>query len=156
MEPEPVGSVVIRLARAGDVGQMVELLAYGVLGGDPQLDTPDLGPYEAALVEIDATDGCEVLVAELDGAVVGMCQLIMFRHLQSSGGRCAEIESMHVHPDWRSHGVGGELLEATVARASAAGCYRVQLTSNKARNEAHRFYERHGFVASHEGFKRLL
>jgi GNAT superfamily N-acetyltransferase len=155
MGPEGEGTVEIRQARADDIGRLVELLAYGALGGGPAPDVPDLGPYAAALAEIEATDGNELLVAEVDGTVVGVCQLIVFRHFQSSGGRCAEIESMHVHPDWRSHGVGGELVEAAVARASAAGCYRVQLTSNKAREEAHRFYRRHGFVASHEGFKRL-
>ena len=90
------------------------------------------------------------------GEVVGTCQLITFRHLQHGGGRCAEIESMHVRPDVRGTGVGGVLLEAAVEAAVVAGCYRVQLTSNAARTDAHRFYERHGFVASHVGFKRLL
>ena len=85
-----------------------------------------------------------------------MCQLITFRHLQERGGRCAEIESVHVDESLRSSGIGGALVEAAVERAAAAGCYRVQLTSNKARTAAHRFYVRHGFEASHEGFKRYL
>jgi ribosomal protein S18 acetylase RimI-like enzyme len=85
-----------------------------------------------------------------------MCQLIMFRHLQERGGRCAEIESVHVDERYRSAGIGGALLEAAVERSAAAGCYRVQLTSNKSRTAAHRFYERHGFAATHEGFKRYL
>jgi GNAT superfamily N-acetyltransferase len=153
----PEGTTVeIRRARAPDIGRLVELLAHGAVGGDPGPEHPDLGPYERALEEIDATDGNQVLVAEVDGTVVGMCQLMVFRHFQSNGGRCAEIESMHVHPDWRSHGVGGQLVEAAVAHATAAGCYRVQLTSNQARVDAHRFYLRHGFVASHQGFKRPL
>ena len=65
--------------------------------------------YASALAEIDATDGA-VLVAELDGEVVGVCQLIVFRHLQRRGGRCAEIESVHVHPEHRGSGIGGALL----------------------------------------------
>jgi hypothetical protein len=47
-------------------------------------------------------------------------------------------------------------VEAAIVQAIAAGCYRVQLTSNKSRTAAHRFYERHGFAATHEGFKRYL
>ena len=97
-----------------------------------------------------------MLVAEVGGTVVGMSQLLIFRHLQERGGLCAEIESVHVDEQVRSSGIGGALLEATVARAAAAGCYRVQLTSNKSREAAHRFYDRHGFAASHEGFKRYL
>ena len=105
-------------------------------GRPPGEDPADLGPY-AALREIEERGGA-VLVAEVDGEVVGVCQLIVFRHLQARGGRCAEIESVHVHPDHRGAGVGGALLAEAVARARALGCYRVQLTSNVARPDAHR------------------
>ena len=100
--------------------------------------------------------GGAVLVAELDGEVVGVCQLIVFRHLQASGGRCAEIESVHVHPDHRGAGVGAALSRDASTGPVALGCYRVQLTSNTARPDAHRFYERLGFVPSHVGFKMRL
>ena len=110
----------------------------------------------AALVDIDESSGTELLVAEQDGQVVGTCQLITFRQLQHRGGWCAEIESMHVAPERRGTGIGGLLLEAAVDAARAAGCYRVQLTSNAARADAHRIYERQGFTGSHVGFKRLL
>lgn len=150
--PDP--GVTVREAVAGDVERLVALIALGALA--PAEPPVDLSPYVAALDEIARTPGCSVLVAERSGEVVGMCQLIVFRHFQQSGGRCAEVESVHVHPDHRSQGIGGVLLEAAVDRAVAAGCYRVQLTSNKARTAAHRFYERHRFVPSHEGYKRLL
>jgi GNAT superfamily N-acetyltransferase len=146
--------ITIRPARRSDAPRLVALLAAGSLRGGE--DPADLAPYQAALDEIAETPGNEVLVAEVDGAVVGMCQLLTFRHLQQRGGRCAEIESVFVDEQLRSSGIGGALLEATVARAAAAGCYRVQLTSNKSREAAHRFYDRHGFAASHEGFKRYL
>jgi GNAT superfamily N-acetyltransferase len=119
-------------------------------------DPSDPAPYAAALEEIAATPGTDVLVAELDGSVVGMCQLITFRHVQQRGGRCAEIESMHVAESHRGRGIGTVILEAAVDRARRLGCYRIQLTSNNVRSDAHRFYARHGFTASHEGFKRLL
>jgi GNAT superfamily N-acetyltransferase len=149
-----MSGATIRSARRTDVPRLAALLAAGTLRGGE--DAADLEPYRLALEEITAVSGNEVLVAELGGEVVGMCQLIMFRHLQERGGRCAEIESVHNDERHRSAGIGGALLEAAVEQAAAAGCYRVQLTSNKSRTDAHRFYERHGFAASHEGFKRYL
>ncbi|MGH9114960.1 MAG: GNAT family N-acetyltransferase, partial [Acidimicrobiales bacterium] len=79
-----------------------------------------------------------------------------FRHLQERGGLCAEIESVHVEAGRRGQGIGAALVGAAVERAAGAGCYRVQLTSDKSRGGAHRFYDRLGFTASHEGFKKYL
>lgn len=154
--PEPGhGAIRIRGAIAADAGALGALIAAGALG--PTDDGPDdPSPYVDALAELADRPGCEVLVAELDGEVVGVCQLLVFRHLQHRGGRCAEIESVHVRADLRSEGIGGRLLDAAVEAARSAGCYRVQLTSNTARADAHRFYERHGFAPSHVGFKKLL
>ncbi len=147
----------IRSAVEADLGRIVELLTLGrIPGGPPSTEDPDdLAPYGSALREIVESGGA-VLVAELAGEVVGTCQLIVFTHLQAHGGRCAEIESVHVHPDHRGTGLGGALITNAVARARQLGCYRVQLTSNTARPDAHRFYERLGFVPSHVGFKMSL
>lgn len=147
--------VVIRSAGSDDVERLVELLEYGSLI-DRKEDSSNLDVYLSALVQIQETSGSDLLVAELDGEVVGMCQLMVFRHFQCQGGLCAEIESMHVHPAFRSRGIGGQLLSSAVEAARRAGCYRVQLTSNSQRTEAHRFYVRQGFQPSHVGFKRLL
>ncbi len=150
MEP-----VLIRSATPDDAEALIGLLAHGALvEGKEDPTRPE--PYAEALAEIRSTPGNEVLVAELGGRVVGMCQLVVFRHIQGGGGLCGELESMHVHPDVRSQGIGQQLLEAAVTAASKAGCYRVQLTSNVARTDAHRFYLRHGFEPSHVGFKRLI
>jgi GNAT superfamily N-acetyltransferase len=154
MVTRPGPNVSIRVARPADIPRLAALLAAGSLRG--REDPGDLPAYLSALEEINATPGAAVLVAEAGHQVVGMCQLIMFRHLQERGGRCAEIESVHVDERYRSSGIGGALLEAAVQRAAEAGCYRVQLTSNRAREAAHRFYERHGFEATHLGFKRYL
>ena len=70
--------------------------------------------------------------------------------------RCAEIEPVHVHPDFRGCGIGTALLRDATERARRLGCYRVQLTSNVVRTDARRFYERLGFVPSHVGFKMSL
>jgi GNAT superfamily N-acetyltransferase len=146
-----VRDATVRDATEADLARLVELLAHGSLIEGKE-DSSDLAPYRAALAEIMGGPG-GVLVAETGGEVVGVCQIIVFRHLQSRGGLCAEIESVHVHPDYRGRGIGGVLMGAAVARAREFGCYRVQLTSNKARPDAHRFYERLGFDASHQGFK---
>jgi GNAT superfamily N-acetyltransferase len=152
----PAG-LLIRPATAADLPRILEIFVGGVPpGGVPSKEDPcDLGPYRDALTEIERGDGA-VLVAELDGTVVGACQLIVFRHLQARGGRCAEIESVHVHDDYRGTGIGGALVGDAVERARALGCYRVQLTSNVVRQDAHRFYERLGFVPSHVGFKLVF
>jgi GNAT superfamily N-acetyltransferase len=154
--PTPPG-LVIREAVETDLGRIVELLVLGAVAGAPAgvEDPAGLGPYLAALGEIAAGDGA-ILVAELDGEVVGVCQLIVFRHLQRRGGRCAEIESVHVHPDVRASGIGRALMGDAIERARRLGCYRVQLTSNTDRPDAHRFYERLGFTPSHLGFKLPL
>lgn len=140
-----------------DVGRLVKLLEHGSLA-EPSTwpEVVDLDRYCAALTEIHATPGNDVLVAELGGDVVGMCQLVIFRHFQGEGGLCCEIESVHVHPEFRSRGIGSQLMAAAVDAAQQAGCYRVQLTSNLQRPRAHQFYEREGFEPSHVGFKRLI
>jgi histidine triad (HIT) family protein len=142
--------VSVRDARPDDAELVARLLAGGSIRASE--DVTNVGSYRSAIEEISAGPGT-VLVAVADGAVVGVCQLLVFRHIQQQGGRCAEIESMHVAEDIRGRGVGSVLLQAAVQRARDAGCYRIQLTSHKARGDAHRFYTRHGFVASHEGFK---
>jgi GNAT superfamily N-acetyltransferase len=147
-------NVIVREATEDDIPRMVELLVHGTLVEGKE-DPTDLAPYRSALAEIARGPGA-VLVAEVGGRLVGVCQLIVFRHLQSKGGLCAEVESVHVHPDYRGHGIGGVLMRAAVARARDLGCYRLQLTSNNARPEAHRFYERLGFEPSHRGFKLSL
>ncbi|MGH8889802.1 MAG: GNAT family N-acetyltransferase [Acidothermaceae bacterium] len=148
-------AVVIRHARDGDIDRLVELLSLGTLRPD-QESIDDRESYARALAEIAAAPYNELLVAERDGQVVGTCQVFGVRQFHHRGGLCAEIEGVHVHPDVRGQGVGSLLIDRAVDVARAWGSYRVQLTSNKVRTEAHRFYARLGFTATHEGFKRPL
>jgi len=147
--------VLIRRAVDADLPRIIELLVGGSLPGVLSPEGGDVALYRSALHEINEGAG-EVLVAELGVEVVGVCQLIVFRHLHRRGGLCAEIESVHVQADHRGAGIGTILIGEAVERARALGCYRVQLTSNRARDDAHRFYERLGFEPSHVGYKLML
>lgn len=145
----------LRDAVGDDLPHLVGLIVGGKLRRDDD-GIDHLHDYYEALREIDRTPGNYVLVAERGGRPIAMLQLVTFRHLEHRGGRCAEIESMLVAEDWRGKGIGGQLLEHAIARAKDLGCYRIQLTSNVERPDAHRFYDRHGFTATHRGFKRQL
>lgn len=146
--------VEVREAVPGDAAAVAGLLLGGSLTpGAERADQPER--YASAIAELGEGPGA-LLVAEVRGEVVGVCQLLIFRHLQHAGGRCAELESFHVAEAHRSRGIGAALLAEAERRAEAAGCYRVQLTSNLRRPDAHRFYEAHGFVGSHRGFKKSL
>jgi len=137
-----------------DVPAAVEVLLGGSLAPESEdQDRPEA--YWAAVVETRERRG-DVLVADLDGEVVGVCQVMVFPHFQHAGGWCCELESVHVRADQRSRGVGAQLLRAAEEVAKMRGCYRVQLTSRLVRTDAHRFYERNGYEATSVGFKKLL
>jgi GNAT superfamily N-acetyltransferase len=142
----------IRKATRADVPAIVALYADDALGR--ARETPDaLDPYYAAFDAIDRGHGGEIFVGERDGRVVATLQLTMIQQLSYQGSKVAEIEAVRVASDLRGGGLGAALVQFAVERARAAGCVRVQLTSNKERRDAHRFYERLGFRRSHEGFK---
>jgi N-acetylglutamate synthase-like GNAT family acetyltransferase len=142
----------IRKATRADVPAIVALYADDMLGR--ARETPDaLEVYYAAFDAIERAGVGEILVGERDGRVVATLQLTIIQQLSYRGAKVAEIEAVRVASDLRGGGLGAELVQLAVERARAAGCVRVQLTSNKDRVDAHRFYERLGFRRSHEGFK---
>jgi GNAT superfamily N-acetyltransferase len=149
---EPLQSLEFRTATTGDVDELVGLLIGGTLmpGGE---DLSDNEGYRLALEELSRTGNGEVVVAILGNEVVAMAQLLYLRHFQHRGGLCAEVESVHVRSDLRSHGIGGQLMNEVLRRAKERGAYRVQLTSNATRTKAHQFYERLGFQPTHLGYK---
>jgi GNAT superfamily N-acetyltransferase len=137
-----------------DVAAAVGLLGQGTL--TPDAERPDdEDAYWSAVLETRARGG-EMLVADLDDVVVGICQVMILRHFQHAGGRCAEIESVHVRSDLRSRGIGASLLDEAERIARDAGCYRIQLTSRTVRTDAHRFYVANGYEHTSLGFKKLL
>lgn len=111
--------------------------------------------YWRAVTETRTRRG-DVLVAELDGEVIGVCQVMVFPHFQHTGGWCAELESVHVRSDLRGRGIGAQLLHSAEGLARAHGCYRIQLTSRNVREDAHRFYRTNGYEQTSQGFKKPL
>ena len=112
--------------------------------------------YAAALAAIDADPNQEMLVAELDGESVGCFQLSYIPGLMRKGMWRGQIELVHIRADRRKLGLGSEMMRWAIERCRERGCGLVQLTSNKSRQDAHRFYVRLGFAPSHEGFKLVL
>lgn len=146
--------VVIRPIEWDDVSAASLVVQGGSL--TPELeDESQVQRYWDAVEETRRRRG-DVLVATCNDEVVGVTQVMVFPHFQHTGGWCAELESVHVRSDVRGQGIGAKLLAAAEELARREGCYRVQLTSRNVRSDAHRFYEAQGFVATSQGFKKLL
>jgi GNAT superfamily N-acetyltransferase len=105
---------------------------------------------------IDADPHNELIVADEDGAVIGTCQLTFTPGLSRGGAERMTIEAVRVRRDRRGTGVGKAMITWTLDRARERGCAIAQLTTDRRRIDAHRFYESLGFVASHVGMKRTL
>lgn len=146
---------VVRRATLDDVESIVRLLADDQIG--TRRDGGDLSDYRRAFATIDADPAQRlVVVAEPSGAVAATLQLTYIPGMARRGAMRAQIEAVRVRRDLRSRGVGHALLGWTIDQARDRGCALVQLTADKRREDAHRFYERFGFVASHQGFKLRL
>jgi ribosomal protein S18 acetylase RimI-like enzyme len=152
--------IAIRRARSDDVARIAELI---MLGAATQTMTPEEIAAEAqhpgyaeAFAEIRASTDNALFVAERAGAVVGTFQVTLIPGLVARGRKRAKIESVHVAPECRGLGIGGLMIEHALAFAEGEGAGLVELTSNKSRVDAHRFYRNLGFDQSHEGFKKAL
>ncbi|WP_406021794.1 GNAT family N-acetyltransferase [Nocardioides sp. NBC_00850] len=157
-------SVALRRAVAEDVPGIVELLADDLLGAtrDGPADGAgerDLQRYFQAFEAIDADSAHLLLVGEelgASGQLAATMQLSFIPGLARRGALRAQIEAVRVHADWRGSGLGRAVFGWAIDEARRRGCELVQLTSDKQRGRAHRFYSELGFNASHEGFKLVL
>ena len=144
--------VVIRRATAPDVPGIVAMLTDDEIAA--RRESPDdLMPYQAAFDAIQADPNQVLVVAERNGELVGTLQLTIIPGLSRKGATRGLVEAVRVAASARGTGLGTTLLEWSIEEARARGCAIVQLTSDKARTEAHRFYLRLGFENTHEGFK---
>ncbi len=145
----------IRPAVADDVPAIVAMLADDPLGA--QRESPDdLSPYYAALQRLSSDSNQHLVVAVREGRVVGTLQLTIVPGLSRKGAVRSIIEAVRIHADERGNGLGTRLIEWAIDTSRREGCQLVQLTSDATRTDAHRFYERLGFTASHVGFKLQL
>jgi len=149
--------VAFRLATRDDLSAMVRMLADDDLGSQREkLDDPLSEPYYAAFEKIDSDPNHELVVAELNGEVIGTLHLMFLPSISFQGGLRAQIESVRVDTKYRNQGVGMEMMKWAVERAKLRGAHVIQLTTHLSRKDAHRFYERLGFKGSHLGMKLSL
>jgi ribosomal protein S18 acetylase RimI-like enzyme len=144
----------VRRAVRADVPAIVELIAADQIGAGRD-GAADLEPYERAFATIDA-DPAQLLVVvtgPTDGAVVATLQLTVIPGIARRGSLRGQIEAVRVHEDLRGRGLGRALMTWAIDEARRRGCTLIQLTSDKRREDALRFYDRLGFAASHEGLK---
>ncbi len=149
--------LTLRQADLQDLSEIVRLLADDFLGQKrEQYEDPLPESYIAAFREIDADPNNALIVAEMDGQVVGTLQIIFTASISFQGGKRATVESVRVDEKHRGKGIGREMMLWAIERAKQKGCIFLQLTTNADRREAHRFYENLGFVGSHLGMKLKL
>ena len=154
----PGSSITLRRATREDLQAIVGLLVDDPLGRTREATSTDeaFGPYETAFAAID-TNPAQLLVVATDGVeVVATMQLSFIPGLARHGALRAQAEGVRVAASHRSRGLGAAMFKWAIDEAHRRGCAVVQLTSDKTRADAHRFYERLGFTASHEGYKLQL
>jgi GNAT superfamily N-acetyltransferase len=153
---EPAPAHILRPATRADLPAVLALLADEL----QVVDTATVvvtEAHERAFVAIETDPRNELLVLVDDGGtVVGCLQATYIPGLGKGGAERALVEAVRIRADQRGNGLGRTLMARAVARARARGCALVQLTSNKQREDAHRFYAALGFARSHEGFKLAL
>ncbi|MGI9486597.1 MAG: GNAT family N-acetyltransferase [Geminicoccaceae bacterium] len=150
-------TLAFREACPADVSEIIELLADDALGKGREAFGDAVDPaYLKAFEAIDLDPNNRLIVAEVDSEVVGCMQLTLIPHLTFKGGIRMQIEGVRVKGTFRGRGVGATMIEWAVASALEEGCHLVQLTSNKTREDALRFYEEQGFEPSHVGYKLYL
>ncbi|GIH14500.1 N-acetyltransferase [Rugosimonospora africana] len=147
--------MIIREAVRADLPAIIALLADDVLGKAREFATVDEA-YEKAFADIDADPRNVLVVAQDDDDVVACMQITYIPGLGRHGAERSQVEAVRVHSARRGQGVGQRMMAWAIDQARARGCVMMQLTSDKSRVDAHRFYARLGFVASHEGMKLLL
>ncbi|MCP9763251.1 GNAT family N-acetyltransferase [Lacihabitans soyangensis] len=146
-----------RLALNDDLLDIIKMLSDDTLGSKrEQFDEKISEKYKMAFENIIKDPNQELTVVEMNGQKVGTFQLTFIQYLTHQGGLRAQVEAVRTHSDFRGQGIGGQMFEYIKTHAIEKGCNMVQLTTDKQRPEALRFYESLGYVASHEGMKLKL
>ena len=150
-------NISFRLATRNDLPSIVRLLADDNLGSQRERDEDPLPEtYYSAFEHINQDPNHELIVAERNGEVIGTLHLMFLPSISFQGGLRAQVESVRIDQRYQSKGIGTEMMKWSMDRAKQRGAYIMQLTRHKAREDAHRFYERLGFKGSHLGMKLNL
>ncbi len=149
-----MGDLAFRTATRADLPAIVAMLADDSLGATRE--SPDDPAYAAAFDRIDTDPRNTLVVADRAGELVGTMHLTYIPGLSHRGRERLQIEAVRVRADQRGRGLGREMIQWAIDQARERGCGLVQLTTNKRRVDAHRFYASLGFAASHEGMKLSL
>ena len=155
------GTFRLRHASHADLPAIVRLLADDALGSGRER-AGDMAPYERAFAAIDADPSHLLVVGELlpngaaEGPVGATFQLSFLPGISRQGAWRSQIEGVRVADGLRGHGVGKAMVQWAIEESRRRSCTLMQLTTHKTRRAAHRFYERLGFEASHEGMKLTL
>ncbi|QYF94256.1 GNAT family N-acetyltransferase [Massilia sp. PAMC28688] len=150
-------SPVFRPATKSDIPAIVAMLADDPLGARRESPAQPLpSSYYAAYSAISADPNNELIVCTIEDRVVGVMQLTFIPYLTYRGSWRALIEGVRIASSERNSGVGTRMFEHAIARANARRCVMLQLTTDRERPDALRFYEKLGFVASHHGMKLKL
>ena len=151
-----MSAVIFRTATRADVPAILELLDNDEISRSRMVsETTDAALWHA-FEEIDADPRNELIVADDDGEIVGTCQLTFTPSLSRRGAERMTIEAVRIRSDRRGTGVGRAMMLWALDRARDRGCGLAQLTTDKRRSSAQRFYARLGFTATHEGMKLTL
>ncbi len=145
----------IRKATTNDISAIVQMIADDALGKTREnFQTPLPKEYIMAFENINADKNQELIVVENESTeIIGTLQLSFIQYLTYCGGIRAQIEAVRIRKDFRGIGLGVKLFEWAIGRAKERNAHVLQLTTDKKRPEAILFYEKLGFVASHEGMK---
>jgi len=147
----------IRLATQGDVRAIRAMLGDDKLGQSREdMSEAGLEKYHAAFEEINNSTGNQLWVADDNGEIVGTWQVTYIPYLSRGGNVRCLIEAVRTASNRRGEGIGVQMMEFALDQARQHGCQLAQLTTDKTRHDAHRFYQKLGFVATHEGMKIVL
>lgn len=147
--------LIFRKAEEKDLLQIITLLADDILGKNRE-NLENIGDYKKAFQEISADKNNFLAVIEFENKVIGTCHLTLMPSLTMEGSKRMNIEAVRVSNEFSNQGIGSWMMKKAIEFAKNNNVKIVQLTSNKERLDAHRFYERLGFIASHKGMKLVL
>lgn len=149
---------LVRTATENDISGILELyLQLALDAAETESQQPQvLENHRQAFAMIENLPGCELIVAEEQGKLIGTAMLMIIPGLAHNASPWGQVEYVVVDSEYRRTGAGRLLMDYIRARCEEAGCYKIQLSSNKVRDEAHKFYESAGYRATAEGFRLYL